>query len=831
MSHKQDQGLRALTEIRKNEKISTRLQQLLYLSSSLTEKEAEYLFGIALILIDEYEKNRQKTLLIDYAYLIIARTCFKIKKFNALYDFSVNYGYYPVAKKILSEGYIPEESQRLTHVLSNGEMDRFIENGKVKTYEQDRVFQKVLNSESNQFSFIAPTSYGKSEIIFRHLSKYEDDGNVAIIVPTKALIDQTYREARQVVTDRKIIIHDQNYNSETDDRVLAIVTQERGLRLIEEGMIFSVIYIDEAHELLNSSSIRSILLSRFIKLVQKFNPNVNMVYLSPVISDSSNLSLVDQGQIEEYRIAKNLKILLIKFLDLSGKEQVYDVFLNQFIELDRIFSGSYEYISQLVQSGKFKKNLHFLFKPRDIEKYARKLASSLSNIEVPEEIRTLQEELAEIVHPEFKLIDFLSKGTVYLHGKMPLMIRNYLIKFVRESEFIKNFIANSIILAGINLPIDNLIYISGKSSQNDLVNLIGRVNRLNEIFHEGAALSKIFVPVHFVDIEEFPQPNGGKMKDKIESLRKKGADEMKNPMLENIKVTDTVLEARKTEARILELYTTNDFATRLHKAGAQQVLCYTQEGMKMLEKILKEAKSIDEGLEREELISQIFQKIKSIFFDSFTINPNNSQNMVNDRLFKPSENIKRLRYEQTLTYYKNFLKNSANPIKLRVNGIYAYWQRLLESPTSTNCFVYVGKSFGEVPYQTAAYKGNAKVYIDLRDHTGDKHFLYNTAIIKLQLDEEFVSYELMLLISTLKEFGIISQSQFDYFFYGTIEEHEIDILRLGISRTTYHALKESNQTENIVFDKFGNPRANQTLKDYIQTKKGIEKFELEQFFL
>lgn len=828
MSHKSDQGLKALTKIKNNKKISTLLQKLLYSSPSLTEKKAEYLFGIALILIDEFEKNHQKTHLIDYAYLIIARTCFKIRKFNALYDFSVNYGYYPIAKKILIDGYIPEESQNLTHLLSNVEMDRFIEDGKVKTYEQDRVFQEVLNSSSNQFSFIAPTSYGKSEIIFRHISKNKEDGNIAIIVPTKALIDQTYREARKIITDRKIIIHDQNYNSESDDRVLAIVTQERGLRLIEEGMIFSTIYIDEAHELLNKSSMRSILLSRFIQLAQKFNSKMNLVYLSPVVSDSSNLSLVNQGHIEEYRIAKNLKILLIKFLDVSGKEQVYDVFLNQFIESNRNFSDSYAYISQLVQSGKFTKNLHFLFKPRDIEKYAEKLTSGLSEMEVPEEIIALQEELAEIVHPEFKLIDFLSKGTVYLHGKMPLIIRNYLIKFVRESDFIKNFIANSVILAGINLPIDNLIYISGTSSQNDLVNLIGRVNRLNEIFREGTSLSKIFVPVHFVEIAEFPQRNSGSMKTKIESLRQKRTDKVQNPMLENTKVTPEVRETRETEARILESYNSNDFTTRLHKAGAQQVLHYTEAGIKTLEEILKKSEPVEAGLDRDELITHILQKVKSVFFDSFV---DSIDYQVTDTLFKPSENVRRLRYQQTLDYYNRFIKNSSKPIKSRVNDIFAYWQRLLENPASTNCYVYVGKSFGEVPYQTAAYQGKAKVYIDLRKHVGDQYFLYNTAIIKLQLDEEFVSYELMLLISTLKEFGIISQSQFDYFFYGTADENEIDILRLGISRTTYQLLKEDGQLKNIEFDKFGNPRANLGLKEYIQTKKGIEKFELEQFFL
>ena len=103
MVSKSDGGKALLTRIKNNKKISDNLINLLYFTQSLSSKDAEFLFSVALLLIEEFERKREQNiyLLIEYAYLIIARTCFKINDFRALYDFSINYGYYPIARKIL----------------------------------------------------------------------------------------------------------------------------------------------------------------------------------------------------------------------------------------------------------------------------------------------------------------------------------------------------------------------------------------------------------------------------------------------------------------------------------------------------------------------------------------------------------------------------------------------------------------------------------------------------------------------------------------------------------------------------------------------------------
>ncbi|MDT2466144.1 hypothetical protein P7D98_11010 [Enterococcus avium] len=137
----------------------------------------------------------------------------------------------------------------------------------------------------------------------------------------------------------------------------------------------------------------------------------------------------------------------------------------------------------------------------------------------------------------------------------------------------------------------------------------------------------------------------------------------------------------------------------------------------------------------------------------------------------------------------------------------------------------------KVTRKTENYIGQNLVYVDLSDHINDEDYLYNLAIIKLQVDEDYVSYEITLLLNTLLEFDIINQKQFDRFIYGTDSNEEIKILRLGISRGIYRKLKQDDMIKNIHFDDYGNVKANSLLISYVNEQLGIVKFELEQIFL
>ena len=514
-------GKNTLSNLKKSPQVKKIFEELLYLKNDLTTKEAKILYSFALSLIQEYEKDREKKLFIDFAYYIIFKTSCKINDFRAVYDFAVNYGYYPVARKIMELGLI--ENVSINHILSELSIDDFQEDNKVKTLEQDKIFKETLNDEGKRVSFIAPTSYGKSELIFKDIDKI-DANIIGIVVPTKSLIDQVYREAKKLIFDRKIIIHDQGFDKEKDTRILAVVTQERALRLVEQGLVFDALYIDEAHELLsfnfaNKQDNRSLLLVRLIRLSRRKNKELKEIYLSPVLNDVNSIS-IDGKDISSHKISSDLKIMDIYYIDNERVVRQYDRYLGEMIKIENANNIS-RHSKYILRESKMK-NLHYLYRPIFIEQYSEVIYQVLPNAIIPEEIKEVISEIRELVHPDFKLATFLEKGVIYLHSKVPNVIKNYLLKVVRESDFIKHFVANDVVLAGMNLPIDNLFYISGNGNTRDLRNLIGRVNRLNEVFSpDNRDIKKILIPVHFVEISQFPQSHGGKMRGKIEKLRQK----------------------------------------------------------------------------------------------------------------------------------------------------------------------------------------------------------------------------------------------------------------------------------------------------------------------
>ena len=225
-------------------------------------------------------------------------------------------------------------------------------------------------------------------------------------------------------------------------------------------------------------------------------------------------------------------------------------------------------------------------------------------------------------------------------------------------------------------------------------------------------------------------------------------------------------------------------------------------------------------------------KVKEVFFDNFV--NEGADRAIDYRYFHPNNNVKRLRFEPTINYYAGFIPSSYSPLKARVNNLVSYWKKILSSPSdyAENFMQYVGSQFGEKAYQSDDYNDSrSKVYIDLNDYRTREYDMYNIAIINLQTDDEFVDYEVGLLVNSLREFNIISDDLYNLFMFGTNDIKELQISQLGLSKNLYNTLKNDNQIQNIEFDDFHNPRANHHLREYILSKQGIEKFELEQYFL
>ena len=356
---------------------------------------------------------------------------------------------------------------------------------------------------------------------------------------------------------------------------------------------------------------------------------------------------------------------------------------------------------------------------------------------------------------------------------------------------------------------------------------------MHEIFSNNGELNKILVPVHFVELDSYPQNRNGQLKKTVESLRSNIKDYVKNPLLENSVVNKSNLENSEKilalESNIVNDFDNPSFISRLTRSGAQQLLNYTELGLIKLEKIIQETEIIHNA---DNVYKEILLKVKEVFFDNFV--NEGADRAIDYRYFYPNNNVKRLRFEPTINYYSVFIPSSYSSLKDRVNNLVSYWEDILSSSSdhNKNFMQYVGSQFGEKAYQSDDYNDSrAKVYIDLNDYKTREYDMYNIAIIKLQTDDEFVDFEIGLLVNSLREFNIISDDLYNLFMFGTNDIKELQISQLGLSKNLYNTLKKDNQIQNIEFDDFHNPRANHHLREYILSKQGIEKFELEQYFL
>ncbi|MCR8844926.1 DEAD/DEAH box helicase [Paenibacillus sp. SC116] len=787
-------------------------------NAELSTKEQSYILSCAIVFIKTYELDKRHTSYLQFGYYILLKYSLNYSDYQPLYDFSINFGFYPIAREILNKGLLNVYS--INNDIIDMKMDGFEKGNYLETYEQKIIRDKMLNDTSLNVSFVAPTSFGKSSIIVEHILNNDHD-KVVIIVPTKSLLVQTYRAIRQSEINRRIIIHDEMFQGE--ERFIAILTQERALRVLDKNDIFfNVLFIDEAHNLLERDY-RSILLSRVIRKNLARNPSQKVVYLSPLVNDSSNLKISSQENISEQRIKHNVKEPEIFEYRKNGEAFQYNRFVNEFYAID-FFNSYLDYIKE----KKGCKNFIYIRNPKKIEAFAKELASKMDDLDKSEEIEELVSELRDFVHEDFYIIDLLSKGIIYLHGKIPDIVKEYLEFKFKELNKLIFVVANSVILEGINLPIDTLYILNTYSLQaKKLTNLIGRVNRLNEIFNkEVNHLNKLLPPIHFVNNDTYDSPSRN-MENKIKLLRSSVFEDIiENPVLEKYDIERLNIDKKRKDSYIekankiikneeLVLNDDNDAVSQMRKyfinSGIDNVYNVTDE---LLNRFIRNIEKLkDVNLIKEWSESDIINKVYIVFIKDFT-------DSIADFEFYRLSDI------QARNYYKMYLFNHrVNSLRENIETTSKYFKRRIKEG---NSLFYIGETYGEERKYTERYiDGGKEVYVDLSKKSDPE--ITNLAIVKLKIEDDFISYKLNKMVIALHDFKLISDEEYNLAIYGTKDEKTIKLLKTGLSINLISRLQADNQIINISFDENYNLKTNDSFEFYRRAMKGFYRFELDKY--
>jgi hypothetical protein len=804
---------RQLSTLKNNTEFISCFKKLIF-NKKLSFEEAQYILTASLIFFRYYNNDKRLKGYFNIAYYIILKYSLSQTDYRPLYDISLQIGFYPISEFIIKNNLLNEEY--LHESIINHEIRTLYNNSNyIETVEQHNRSNEILGRIKNEdAAYIAPTSFGKSSII-REVIIQNNFSKIAIIVPTKSLITQTYSDIRNLDLNYKLILHDEMFNGE--ERFIGILTQERATRLINKyKTIFDILFIDEAHNILKNNS-RNHLLSRLIMLNYKNNPNQRLLYLSPLVNDSKNLKtkFTSEGEIIESSIKHNLKTYDVFYLDKKGRHFFYNRFSDEFY----LVSKNIGFVNYLLKNSK-PKNFIYNYRPKNVELLAKELSSTLNNLEI-ESLDNISKTIAAEISEDIDIVELIKKGILYLHGKQPTILKEYLEYKYKEVQELKFVVANSVILEGINFPIDTLFITSTYGlNVKDLNNLTGRVNRLNYVFQ--SSLSKLLSTIHFVDSIEFTDKRSD-MSNKLSLLREHTFhDENKNPLMANYKIEElkiTKEERLKQKEKDSKIINFTEFLINEHDSTIANRIkhCFIENNIDDFYWDID--KTIPTIIENFTKISDKTDVISTIY-EIFILN-------VEDQI-KDYE-IERLKNEKARNYYKNYI-NIVQLLSLRekISSTLKYFE--IKSQNDSDSHLFIGSSFGEVVNPSPKYKNKEylqNVYVNLNGKSRQQ--LANIALVKIKLEEDFVSFKLKKLITFLYDFELITKEAYFMAVYGTNDEHVINLTRIGLGPSITKVLKDRGQIDNISFDQNGNLISNEAFKSFLETQSELFKFEINKF--
>lgn len=736
-------------------------------------------------------------------YRIIVIYCNRIKDYKPLYDIAMNKGIVPVSQ-FIEDKLIADDNKNFFTEINAAYSKSFVINNIFCSLQQKELIDFYNSNKDDSLSVIAPTSYGKTDLIL-HTINNNLDKNICVITPTKSLLAQTKaRIIQSSMTKReKIITHPEMYNS-NDARIVAVMTQERVLRLLQKNntVSFDYVIIDEAHGLLHDDD-RNLLLASVILVLEKRNPDTVFKFLTPFLCDANNIKVrfadysLKTYKVDEY--IKTEKLYVAELRDKHAKEfNLYDQFINKFYKISELLGVS-EW--DFVCSNAGEKNIVYFNKPKDIESFVQLMI--LGHNEISDE-RLLEacKNIAEYVHPKYRLIDCIKRGVIYHHGAVPEPVRMYIEKLYAEVDTIKYVVTSSTLLEGVNLPADKMFIMDNKKgkanlSPSDFKNLIGRVCRFSQIFdRKNGSLTRLEPEIYMV-VGKYYSTNANVksfIKDSM-YVEKKIKDELENVLLEKTIISSENKDKYETAQEFVENYEGNiieDYSLRKVKTEAGKI-CFAnnitefdifknEEDIEMVSNRIKEKGRIIDTT------NMLFEALNRMFFSKVS-----------------DDNIKRFDNEETKRFYKMFLdwRISNTSLNQMISSFMKYWKGIAKEENKSK-IIYVGR-WGDLTRD-----GVVPLWTDISNKTDDE--LINLAIVRIKEEQDFLDNVVLKYIEVLNDMKLLDEKLYLQIKYGTDDKKIITCTRNGISLSLAKQIVE-NYLEYVEID---------TDNDTLSFKEGIE---------
>lgn len=749
-----------------NTKFSVAYEEFL-LDRNMNRSKYLYILAIATLLINSSNENVKKL-----GYRIIVIYCNRTSNYKPLYDIAVNSGLVPVTQYI-EDNLILEIDKNVFTEINAALNSNYIINNIFCSFQQMELIEFYNDNHSNSMSIVAPTSYGKTDLIVHTISN-NPKRNICVITPTKSLLAQTRTRIYQSSIDKKIkiITHPEMFNGK-EDNIIAVMTQERVLRLLRdlENIKFDYVIIDEAHGLLHDDD-RNLLLASVILILEKRNPDTIFKFLTPFLCDANNIKVrYANFKLKTYVVDEYIKTEKIFIVELREKYEkglyLYDQFVNKFLFLEEVnYKSEWTFIE--MYSGS--KNIIYFNKPKDIENFSRVMQEKSEYI-FSDKIEKICKNIAEYIHPKYTLIDSIKKGVIYHHGAVPEPIRMYIEKVYSEIEEIRFVVTSSTLLEGVNLPADKMFILDNKKgvsnlSPSDFKNLIGRICRFSQIFNNENGSLKRLEPEIYLVAGKYYSSNANIINFLKNSMyiEKLIEDDVRNVMLEKTEINTKNQNEFNNAKEFLENYEgqiIKDYELRKVKTNVGKA-CFmnniTEFDIFAFEEIIEiTANKIKEEVNEISNTDTLFKALNDMFFCRIS-----------------NDIMKRFNYIETRNFYKMFLdwRISNTSLKQMVTSFIKYWEGILERKEK-NTLVYVGRWGDETR------DGVIPLWTDISKKSIDE--LINLAIVRVKEEQDFLDNILLKYIEVLYDLEMLNESLYLCIKYGTDNMSIITCTRNGLS--------------------------------------------------
>ena len=769
----------------RNTDISEFYEELLF-SNKISRKKLETFLTLGVLFLNSENSNIH-----NFGYKLILLYVNKTKDYRPLYDIAISNGYIPIAKFI--EKKFLNSQNRFFNEFNSSYMENYKSNNIYLTREQKELTQYFDNNVEKNISVVAPTSYGKSDLIVSMLKKTSRK-NICILVPTKALLSQTKKRIldAEIPHINKLIIYPEMFQN-NNDKIVAILTQERLLRLLSKhkALEFDFVIVDEAHNLLNDDS-RSILLASVITILEKRNRNTVFKFLTPFLIDSNNIKVqYSFYDINEYRIReyiKSEKVFLCDFRESTEKQtrkygrlRVYEQFLNTFHDSKQSFKDEEELLSKV--SGQ--KNIIYFNKPKELEKFALQFSKQFPKIK-SKRIKKACKNLAKYLHPSYNMIKCLKRGVIYHHGAIPNQIRLYIEELYKSEDSLKYIVTNSTLLEGVNIPAENLFLMENKKglsllSSSQFKNLIGRVSRFSEVFSDKSQSMEQLEPKIYVIGSSYIS-----LKSDLETFLKKRLkidakieDKCLNVLLKNTEINEKNIKKKREADEFIRNFEDNVIINeKIPKAQSELAeRCFLNNIVEV--DILKNEVNLNNKF-RDFVDEYRFVKSGEEFFEALS------------SIFLPYikdndkyENLKRLTNTEAKSFYNMFLtwRIESKPYHWMVSSFLYYWKKFDKKSKNDKdkdkelpeekCIIYIGR-WGDMKRE-----GFRELWTNIRRKSRKERI--NLAIVKIHEEIEFLDNVIIKFLEVLNDMNIVEETFYNKIKYGTANKESIIMIKNGFS--------------------------------------------------